>query len=432
MQKGYNYDKFMIKDKLFSEKVRISNNLKKDFPIFKNNKKLIYLDNAATTQKPNSVLKNYIEYYEKYNSNIHRGIYDLSEMSSLIYEYSKENISNFFNINSEELVFTKGTTDSLNQISRMLESKCELNDEILITIDQHHSNLIPWQKLSQRKGMNLKFVYLDENFEIDNEDLLKKISQNTKIIVLSHVSNVTGKIHPIKEIVETIKDSLKIYNNSLYFVIDGAQAVAHLDVDINDLNVDFYAFSSHKMYGPMGIGGFYINKNIKNDFEPVIYGGDAIEDVTELSVKYLEAPQKYEPGTQNVAGAYGLSLAVDFLRKNRKKNSIEKKEKELFNYLYDSLLEIEDIKIIGDKKNKISLLTFSHKKIHSHDLSYYLSTNNIAVRSGMHCAYPLYKKYNLESSIRVSIGCYNTKKEIDYFIKKIKDSISFFNNLDDK
>lgn len=425
MVKSNSYDKYSIKSKLFDKKVRIKG--KRDFPVFKNNKGLIYFDSSATTQKPAFVLNNYLNYYKEYNSNIHRGMYELSEISSLIYDYSRENIANYFNVNSKEIVFTKGVTDGLNQISRMIEQKCQLEDEIVIFIDQHHSNLIEWQKLAERRGMNLRYYYLSDSFEVDINNLLDIVNRRTKLIVFSHVSNVTGKIHDVKKIIKSVNDYTSVFQRRVYSIVDGAQAVAHLEIDLTDLNVDFYAFSGHKMYAPFATGAYYMKEELSNELFPELYGGDAIEDVGEYSVKYLDYPQKFEPGTQNIAGNYALSCAIDYIKAIKNNNKL-KNEMEIFYYLYNELLKLEGINIIGNKKNKIPLLTFSHNKIHSHDLAYYLSVNKIAVRSGMHCAYPFYAKYKIKPSVRISIGCYNTMKEARILIKKIKEAIKKLND----
>lgn len=394
--------------------------IKKDFPILQrkvSGKDLIYLDNAATSQKPSAVLEAISTYYKKHNSNVHRGIHTLSEEATELYEEARSKVAKFIGAQKpEEIVFTKGTTESLNRINYEwgVENLKE-GDVILTTESEHHSNLIPWQILSEITGAQLKFVDLDDNGELSMDDFKSKLSDQVKLVAISHASNVLGTVFPIKEVCKLAKQA------GALVVVDGAQAIPHIPVNVTSLGCDFYAFSSHKMLGPMGIGVLWAKKELMEAMEPYEYGGGMILSVTKDKAEWAEIPDKFEAGTPNVAGAIGLGAAIDYLE-NIGMDKVRDHETNLNEYALDKLQNVDGLKILGPLKAKkrTGLISFVIDGMHPHDIASVINTEGVAVRSGHHCAMPLHKLYNIPASTRASFYIYNDQQDIDLLIKGIE------------
>ncbi|MGM0409354.1 MAG: cysteine desulfurase [Bacillota bacterium] len=402
--------------------------IKNDFPILKeeiNDQKLHYLDNAATTQKPKSVLKAVEEYNHKFNANPHRGAHSLSVKATSEYENARERVAKFINANlAKEIIFTKNTTESLNLLAYSFgEKEIEAGDEILITVAEHHSNILPWQHLVKRKEAKLKYLNVDQNGEISFSELEEKITAKTKILAIAHMSNVTGIINPIKKITEYA------HKKEVYVIVDGAQAVPHLNVDVEDLGVDFYAFSGHKMLASMGIGVLYGKKELLEDMPPFLGGGGMIEYVNKNSCSYAPVPERFEAGTPNVEGAVSLKAAIDYLEKIGMDNVLAH-EKELLDYAFSKLGGLSYVDIYGaeNSKNKGGIISFNLDGVHSHDLATIVDSEGVAIRSGHHCAQPLMKELDINSSARASFYLYNDKDDVDALVKGIKKAKEMFAN----
>ncbi len=394
--------------------------IRKDFPIFKrrvNGKPLVYLDSTATSQKPLQVIDAIKECYEKYYANVHRAVHTLSGEASEKYENAHEKIANLINARGmEEIVFTKNTTESMNLILySWAYNNLKAGDEIITTIMEHHSNIVPWQSL-QSRGIKLKFLDINPDYTLKIEDYDELITQNTKLITVSHVSNVLGTINPVREIGKIAHD------NNCLFVVDGAQSVPHMPVDVRKINADFLTFSSHKMLGPAGIGVLYGKKEILGEIPPFLYGGDMIKEVTRESTVFNDLPWKFEAGTPNIEGGIGLAAAVDYLQKVGMEN-IREHEKELVKYSFEKLSDIPDLTIYGPKNPEIKagIFAFNVGDVHAHDTASLLDEEGIAVRSGHHCTMPLTReRLGIHSSARASFYLYNTKEEIDALAKGIE------------
>jgi cysteine desulfurase, sufS subfamily len=400
---------------------------REDFPILKrkiNNNDLIFFDNGATTQKPIQVIDAISDYYKNYNSNIHRSVYTLGDESEKIYEESKHLVKEFINANShEEIIYTSGTTESMNFIARIIEQDVEDGDEIILTYMEHHANLIPWQQLAIRKNLTLRFLDLDELGRININQLKELINDKTKIVSICHASNVLGNINPVYEIGSLLKDK------DIYFVVDAAQSVPHMKIDVEKINCDFLAFSAHKMCGPTGIGVLYGKKNLLEKFDPVEFGGGMIGVVEEKSSTWAILPDKFEAGTPLLAEAAGLGATIKYLEDIGLEN-IESYTKELTKYLYDELSKISNIKIYGTNEigDRVSLVSFNLEGVHPHDLTSFLDEKGICIRAGHQCTQPLLGKLGAYSVARASLYFYNTKEEIDFFIQVLKETKEFFEN----
>ena len=400
---------------------------REDFPILKrkiNNNDLIFFDNGATTQKPIQVIDAISDYYKNYNSNIHRSVYTLGDESEKIYEESKHLVKEFINANShEEIIYTSGTTESMNFIARIIEQDVEDGDEIILTYMEHHANLIPWQQLAIRKNLTLRFLDLDELGRININQLKELINNKTKIVSICHASNVLGNINPVYEIGSLLKDK------NIYFVVDAAQSVPHMKIDVDKMNCDFLAFSAHKMCGPTGIGVLYGKKNLLEKFDPVEFGGGMIGVVEEKSSTWAILPDKFEAGTPLLAEAAGLGATIKYLEDIGLEN-IESYTKELTKYLYDELSKISNIKIYGTNEisDRVSLVSFNLEGVHPHDLTSFLDEKGICIRAGHQCTQPLLGKLGAYSVARASLYFYNTKEEIDFFIEVLKETKEFFEN----
>ena len=398
-----------------------------DFPILKRkikNNDLIFFDNGATTQKPIQVIDAISDYYKNYNSNIHRSVYTLGDESEKIYEESKHLVKEFINANShEEIIYTSGTTESMNFIARIIEQDVEDGDEIILTYMEHHANLVPWQQLAIRKNLTLRFLDLDELGRININQLKELINDKTKIVSICHASNVLGNINPVYEIGSLLKDK------DIYFVVDAAQSVPHMKIDVVKMNCDFLAFSAHKMCGPTGIGVLYGKKNLLEKFDPVEFGGGMIGVVEEKSSTWAILPDKFEAGTPLLAEAAGLGATIKYLEDIGLEN-IESYTKELTKYLYDELSKISNIKIYGTNEisDRVSLVSFNLEGVHPHDLTSFLDEKGICIRAGHQCTQPLLGKLGAYSVARASLYFYNSKEEIDFFIQVLKETKEFFEN----
>ena len=400
---------------------------REDFPILKrkiNNNDLIFFDNGATTQKPIQVIDAISDYYKNYNSNIHRSVYTLGDESEKIYEESKHLVKEFINANShEEIIYTSGTTESMNFIARIIEQDVEDGDEIILTYMEHHANLVPWQQLAIRKNLTLRFLDLDELGRININQLKELINDKTKIVSICHASNVLGNINPVYEIGSLLKDK------DIYFVVDAAQSVPHMKIDVEKINCDFLAFSAHKMCGPTGIGVLYGKKNLLEKFDPVEFGGGMIGVVEEKLSTWAILPDKFEAGTPLLAEAAGLGATIKYLE-NIGLENIESYTKELTKYLYDELSKISNIKIYGTNEigDRVSLVSFNLEGVHPHDLTSFLDEKGICIRAGHQCTQPLLGKLGAYSVARASLYFYNSKEEIDFFIQVLKETKEFFEN----
>jgi cysteine desulfurase/selenocysteine lyase len=400
--------------------------LKNDFPIFKkkiNGKELIYLDNASTTQKPHSVIDSITDFYTNYNSNIHRAVYQLAEEATELYEQSREKIANFINVSPEEIVFTRNTTESINLIAHSwARSNLKKDDGIVITELEHHSNIVPWQILCQEIGTRLEYVGIDENGFLDLEHMIELISsKKVKLVSLSHMSNVLGTIVPIERIIKVA------HEHGIPVIVDGAQSVPHMPVNVKNMDCDFLVFSAHKMLGPTGVGVLYAKKEFLEKMRPFMGGGDMIKEVFKFHTNYNEVPYKFEAGTPNIADVVGFGVAIDYLEKIGTEN-IRRHEISLTEYALESILSLKYVTVYGprDPKYRGGVISFNIADIHPHDLATIMNDHGIAIRSGHHCAQVLMQRLDVPATSRASFYIYNTKEEIDKFVNAIKEAGRIF------
>ena len=397
------------------------NKIRNDFPILKrkvNGYPFVYFDNAATSQKPSKVISSITDYYENYNSNIHRGVHTVSQEATDAYENARKKIQTHFNAKySEEIILTSGTTHSINLVANGFTSLLNSNDEILISELEHHSNIVPWQMMCEKNGATLKVIPLKDNGELDYKSFLKLLSVKTKVVFVNHVSNALGTINPIKNII------LESHKCGAAVLIDGAQASSHLKADMQDLNVDFYTTSAHKLCGPTGIGMLYGKKEWLEKLPPYQGGGEMISEVTFKKTTYAELPNKFEAGTPNIVGAIGFGEAIDYLNEIGFEK-IEEYENELLEYATKKLKTIPDLKIYGEAKNKTSVISFNIGNIHSYDLGTILDKYGFAVRTGHHCAQPVMDFFGISVTVRASFSFYNTKVEVDYFYDSLNKAVA--------
>ena len=395
-------------------------NIREEFPILHqkiNGEDLVYLDNAASTQKPKAVINAIKDYYENDHSNVHRGVHTLSVRATEAYENAREKVSQFVNSpNKNQIIFTKGTTESINLIAGSLTNLIEKNDEILITAMEHHSNIVPWQELCKRTGAILKIIPINDDGEILIDKYTEMVTNKTKLVSVVHLSNTLGTINPIEEIIDTAK-----LNNAIT-VIDGAQSAGHLLVDVQELDCDFYLFSGHKVFGPTGIGVLYGKENILNQIDPYQFGGEMILKVTFDETTYNGLPHKFEAGTPNIAGAVGIGASIDFI------NSLDREvchqyEMSLHDYALEKLKQFDDIRIIGKSSKKSAIISFVIDGIHPHDIGTIINQKGIAVRTGHHCTMPLMDFYGIPGTVRASFSIYNNHAEVDKLIDAIKLAI---------
>ncbi len=395
--------------------------LEKDFPLLQKKnrgKPLIYLDNSATTQKPTVVIKTLKDFYENYNANVHRGIYTLSEQATLRYEDARKKVADFIHAAPEEIIFTSGTTASLNGLAISLGKKLHAGDEIVLSIMEHHSNLVPWQQLAQEKGLVLKFIPITADYRLDLNRAKQYITPKTKIVTLTQMSNVLGTINPIKEIAALAH----FYGATM--IVDAAQSLPHIPIDVKKLNCDFLAFSGHKVYGPTGIGVLYGRKEFLQKLDPFAFGGGMIQEVTLQKSTWAEIPHKFEAGTPPLAEAMGLAAALDYLQKADLKKIIQQEQK-LASYALKKLATISQLKIIGpaSMQERGPVISFVIEGVHPHDVSEILNRDNIAVRGGHHCALPLHRDLNLLGTVRASFSFYNQLSDVDALVRGIKKAL---------
>lgn len=398
--------------------------LRRDFPILDqivNDEPLVYLDNAATTQKPTQILEAIAAYYEKDNANVHRGVHTLAERATAAYEAARERVRSFIHAAStKEVLFTRGTTTSLNWVARYAENVLQPGDEVLISVMEHHSNIIPWQEACKKTGARLIYAYLKDGM-LDLADFRSKLTEKTRFVALAHVPNVLGVVNPIKEIAELVHQA-----NAL-LVVDGAQSVPHMKIDVQDLDVDFFAFSGHKMLGPTGIGVLYGKEELLERMSPVEFGGEMIDFVYEQEATWKELPWKFEAGTPNIAGAIGLAVAIDYLDKIGME-TVHQYEQELIAYVFPKLQAVEGLTIYGseDLTQRSGVISFNLAGLHPHDVATALDYEGVAVRAGHHCAQPLLSYLGVAATVRASFYLYNTKADCDKLVEALQKTKEFF------
>ena len=398
--------------------------LRKDFSILDqivNDEPLVYLDNAATTQKPTQVLEAIAAYYAKDNANVHRGVHTLAERATAAYEAARERVRSFIHAAStKEVLFTRGTTTGLNWVARYAESVLQPGDEVLISVMEHHSNTIPWQEACKKTGARLIYAYLKDGM-LDLADFRSKLTEKTRFVALAHVSNVLGVVNPIKEIAELVHQA-----NAL-LVVDGAQSVPHMKIDVQDLDVDFFSFSGHKMLGPTGIGVLYGKEELLEQMSPVEFGGEMIDFVYEQEATWKELPWKFEAGTPNIAGAIGLAVAIDYLDKIGME-TVHQYEQELIAYVFPRLQAVEGLTIYGseDLTQRSGVISFNLAGLHPHDVATALDYEGVAVRAGHHCAQPLLSYLGVAATVRASFYLYNTKADCDKLVEALQKTKEFF------
>ena len=392
---------------------KLQNKIKSQFPIF-NNGDLVYLDSAASSQKPYSVLKSINEAYSNHYANIHRGVYRLSQEATDMHEDAREIVKNFINANSvREIIFVRGATEAINLVaSTVADTKIEEGDEIILSRLENHSNIVPWQIVAKKHNAVIKIAESDENGEVSLESVFKNVTSKTKFISITHISNAIGSIIPVKEICKEAK------SRGIYTLIDGCQAAPILEVDVQDMECDFYVFSGHKTYGPTGIGVLYGREEILSEAPPYQGGGDMIDKVTFENTTYAGLPSKYEAGTPNIVGAIGLGSALNWMQEIGM-NNIYDHSKNVINEGISILKNIKGLRIIGEPSNRGGVISFIYKDIHSHDLGTLLNTYNIAVRTGHHCAQPTMERYKVPSTVRASVGYYNNKEDFEALAEAI-------------
>ena len=398
--------------------------IREDFPILKTlvrGKPLCYLDNAATTQKPQQVIDTLNEYYTSVNSNIHRAVHTLGEKATAAFEDARIKVKNFINAGSEkEIIFTRGTTESINLVANSFgRSNLTEGDEILITGMEHHSNIVPWQLIAAEKNAVLKVVPVTDSGELNIDEFEKLITDRTKIIAVVHISNTLGTINPVEKIIAIA------HKHGVPVLLDAAQVVSHFPVDVQKLDCDFFAFSGHKLYGPTGIGVLYGKEKILEQMPPFMGGGDMISSVTFSKTTYNDLPFKFEAGTSNIADAIGLGAAIDYIESTGFE-SISKYEKYVFDYVTKELMNVEGLKIVGTAPGKISVISFVLDNVHPHDVGTFLDYEGIAVRTGHHCTQPLMDRFNIPATSRASFSMYNTIEEADILVRGIKKVIEAF------
>ena len=400
------------------------NNIKKDFPLLEN-ENITYLDSGATTQKPIQVIKTIEEFYQKYNANPHRGAYSLSVEATEQYENTRTKIAKFINAkHREEIIFSKNATESLNLIAYSYGlDNLKKDDEVVISIMEHHSNLVPWQKMTKQTGSKLNYMYINENYEITDEEIESKITDKTKIVGITHVSNVLGTINNVKKIIKYA------HKKGAVVIVDASQSIPHMKIDVQDLDADFLVFSGHKMLAPLGIGVLYGKREILNKMTPFLMGGDMIEYVYEQETTFAPLPNKFEAGTQNVEGVIGLGAAIDYIE-NLGYDKIQEIEHEVISYARQELSKLDYLTLYTtpNEENHSSVISFNIKGVHPHDVASILDSEGVCVRSGNHCAQPLMRFLGIDSTCRASFYIYNTKDDVDKLVKALDKAYNMFKN----
>lgn len=400
------------------------NRIREDFPILKqivHGKPLVYLDNAATNQKPLQVLKELEKYYYTMNANIHRGVHALSQEATEAYESSRIKIKKFINaLGKNEIIFTRGTTESINLVAQSYGRKnFNEGDEIIISQMEHHSNIVPWQMICDERKAKLRVIPIDDNGELVIDEFEKMLNEKTKFVSIVYASNSLGTVNPVKKIIDLA------HSFNVPVLLDAAQAVNHLKIDVQELDCDFLAFSGHKLYGPTGIGILYGKVNHLDSMPPYQGGGDMISKVTFEKTLYNELPYKYEAGTPNIAGAIGLGAAIDYVEKVGLEN-IAKHENDLLEYATEKISELKGLRVIGTSKNKISVLSFVLENVHPHDVGTFLDFEGVAIRTGHHCTQPIMDRFGIPATSRASFGMYNTFEEVDVLVNGLKKILEVF------
>ncbi|HOJ06454.1 MAG: cysteine desulfurase [Ignavibacteriales bacterium] len=398
--------------------------IRSDFPILKtkvHGKQLVYLDNAATTQKPLYVIDKTNNYYNKYNANIHRGVHALSQEATEEFESARIIVKNFINaLGKNEIIFTRGTTESINLVASSYGRKnIKEGDEIIISTMEHHSNIVPWQMLCAEKKAKLKVIPINDQGEIIFEEYEKLISEKTKFVSVVYASNSLGTVNPVRKIINLA------HSYNIPVMLDAAQAVNHIKIDVQELDCDFLAFSGHKLYGPTGIGILYGKVNYLDGMPPYQGGGDMISKVTFEETTYNELPHKFEAGTPDIAGAIGLGAAIEYVQ-NIGLENIAHYENQLLNYATNAVSDLQGLRIIGTAKEKISVLSFHLENVHPHDVGTFLDFEGIAIRTGHHCTQPLMRRFNIPATSRASFGLYNTKEEVDVLVRGLTKILEVF------
>lgn len=398
--------------------------IKKDFPLLEN-ESITYLDSGATTQKPIKVIKAVEEFYQKYNANPHRGAYSLSVEATEQYENTRTKIAKFINAkHREEIIFSKNATEGLNLIAYSYGlDNLKKDDEVVISIMEHHSNLVPWQKMTKQTGSKLNYMYINENYEITDEEIENKITDKTKIVGITHVSNVLGTINNVKKIIKYA------HKKGAIVIVDASQSIPHMKIDVQDLDADFLVFSGHKMLAPLGIGVLYGKREILNKMTPFLMGGDMIEYVYEQETTFAPLPNKFEAGTQNVEGVIGLGAAIDYIE-NLGYDKIQEIEHEVISYARQELSKLDYLTLYTtpNEENHSSVISFNIKGVHPHDVASILDSEGVCVRSGNHCAQPLMRFLGIDSTCRASFYIYNTKDDVDKLVKALDKAYNMFKN----
>jgi len=389
----------------------MSNSSRTEFPIFTDQPELVYLDSAATALKHRSVIEVVEQYYTQYSANIHRGIYPMSEKATEAYEHAREQVANLLHAKSDEVIFTSGTTAGINQVAASYQDILTDTDEVIVPRSEHHANLLPWQRLTARTDS--KLVIIDHR-DLTPQRIIKHINADTSVLAFAHVSNVLGTVNDVVGIAKAVRK----VNKNVVIVVDGAQAVPHLDVDVPALGIDYYAFSGHKIYGPTGIGALWVNEARMDELQPLTVGGGAISSVTDTKYELLKGPQGFEAGTPPIAEAIGMGVAAEYLQEENRKKITDNK---LAIALYDKLNKLEFVDIIGEQGNRIPLVTFTLKGVHAHDVAQFLADRNICVRAGHHCTMPLHTALDISASVRASLAVYNTAEDIDALVVALSD-----------
>ena len=396
--------------------------IKKDFPILEN-RKISYLDSGATTQKPKQVIEAIDNYYENYNANPHRGAYSLSMEATEVYEDTRTKIAKFINARyREEVIFSKNATECLNLLAYSYGmDNLKKDDEVVISIMEHHSNLVPWQKVTKATGSKLNYMYINDEFELSDEEIESKITDKTKIVGIAHVSNVLGTINNVKKIIKYA------HKKGAVVIVDASQSIPHTRIDVQDLDADFLVFSGHKMLAPLGIGILYGKRELLNKMNPFLMGGDMIEYVYEQETTFAPLPNKFEAGTQNVEGVIGLGAAIDYIE-NLGYENIQKIEDEVVTYARQELSKLDYLTIYmtPNKENHSGVISFNINGVHPHDVASILDSENVCVRSGNHCAQPLMRFLGIDSTCRASFYFYNTKEDVDNLVKALNKAYNMF------
>ena len=398
------------------------NEIKKDFPLLEN-RDIAYLDSGATTQKPKEVIEAIKKYYENSNANPHRGAYSLSIEATEQYENTRTKIAEFINAkHREEIIFSKNATESLNLIAYSYGMEnLKKDDEVVISIMEHHSNLVPWQKVTKATGSKLNYMYINENYEISDEEIESKITDKTKIVGITHISNVLGTINNVKKIIKYA------HKKGAIVIVDASQSIPHMKIDVQELDADFLVFSGHKMLAPLGIGVLYGKREILNNMTPFLMGGDMIEYVYEQETTFAPLPNKFEAGTQNVEGVIGLGAAIDYIQKIGY-DKIQEKENEVISYARQELSKLNylTLYLTPNAQNHSSVISFNIKGVHPHDVASILDSENVCVRSGNHCAQPLMRFLGIDSTCRVSFYFYNSKEDVDRLVSALNKAYKMF------